>query len=135
MLRRAPLAVALLCILLASPVVFAATPSKGPFAGVVEEGGYRQHAYTNHVAPDAACPAWPWGDTQAYVVTLAYEPAVDRVDLHFLGRHAAGADGVARLTFMAPNCIRGTLTVVGVSTTAAYATYQVAVAEGTFVDY
>lgn len=135
MLRRILAVLSLLAVLLLAPMAPAATPSKGPFAGVVPEGGYRQHAYTNHVDPDAACPEWPWGDTQAYVVTLLYEPAVDRVDFTFMGLRAVGSEGVARMTFTASNCISGTLTVLGVSTTAAYAAYQVAVVEGGFVDY
>lgn len=116
-----------------SPTVPAATPSRGPFAGVVAEGAYQQHPYTNWENPDLACPVYPWGPTQLYEVTLTYEPAVDRVDLAFLGMRAAGSNGVARLLFEAPDCFSGTIYAIGVSTTAPYAAYQVSVVGLNFV--
>lgn len=125
--QRAFLPLLLLTILLMAPMVLAATPSRGPFAGVVARGATQQHPYTNWERPDFACPAYPWGPTQLYEVTLTYEPAVDRVDVAFLGLRAVGSNGVARMVFEAPDCIAGTISVLGVSTAGPYAAYQVSV--------
>lgn len=129
MARRRILLASLLALVALAPLVLAAPPSKGPFAGVVPEGSYREHPYWNGPPPGFDCPVYPWGDTRSYRVVLTYEPAIDRVDLSFRGMYAVGSKGVATLTFDAPNCIGGSLYAIGVASTAPYAAYQIEVAE------
>lgn len=123
-----------LCLLAVAPAALAVPPSKGPFAGLVAEGEWREHPYTNHPNPDFACPVYPWGWSRPYTLTLTYEPPTDRVDLAFPPFYAVGSNGVALLRFEGPDCLSGSVWARGVSTTGPVAAYEIAVVDGPGTD-
>lgn len=130
--RPRALALLALCLLLAAPLAMAASYSRGPFAGVITGGAWKAHAYANHADPpvDAWCPAYPWGSFRPYRMVLTYEPPTDRLDLNFAGKHAAGRNGLATLTFDAYNCLRGDVWVGGIDVAGPYAAYQLTIIDG-----
>ena len=118
-MRTSVLAAAGLAAVLSAPAAAAGTP--GPFAGVVQQGQTRTHAFDNSLGqPCIHLMTW-------YTVRLAYSPPVDRLTLTVDGVSVNGSNGGAALALYRSYCTTLSISVTGTSVTGPAATYTVTV--------